>query len=58
MLVNTLVGSLFVYKMNVLPPVNNDMLEEYNKVISNFLWNQKLVRIPMQTLNLPKDKGG
>ena len=56
-------------KMNVLPrylylfqslPVSipSKDLNEWNKMISRFIWNSKRPRVKFKTLQLPKDKGG
>ena len=56
--VNTLVVSLFIYRMFVLPTPPNTFYRELDNLISNFLWNGKKSKIPLSTLHLPKDKGG
>ena len=57
-IVNTLVASLFVYKMMVLPNISNSLIARIEQKISNFLWNQKKPKIALKTLQLPKNKGG
>ena len=56
-MINTLVSSLFVHTMDVLPTINEDIAKELTKIIRNFLWKDKTVRINMQILNMPKDQG-
>ena len=58
MIVNTLIGSLFVYKMNVLPMLPDKMIDIFNDMIIKYIWKLKVARIPLVALNLPKDQGG
>ena len=58
MIINTPIGSLFVYKMNVLPSISDKTVEQFEKIINSYLWNQKRACILLEVLNLPKDKGG
>ena len=39
MLVNTLISSLFVYRMTVLPRMPTSLLSEIKKDILHFIWN-------------------
>ena len=41
LIVNTLMGSIFVYKMTVFPDLSSKQLERINGVIRRFLWNGK-----------------
>ena len=47
MIVNTLVGSLFVYKMNVLPMLPQKIIDTFNDIIIKYIWKQKVARIPL-----------
>ena len=58
LVINTLMGSLFVYKMMSLGNMDNDQLEEAIKIIQEFLWNGKKARISYSTLIKRKDQGG
>ena len=54
-IVNSLVASLFVYKMELLPKILEKVVTEVEAVISNFLWNGHKPKIPL--IHLQKDKG-
>ena len=56
--VNTLVASLFVYYMQVLPTMTEEMFSTINNIISEFIWNGRKAKIPLRTLQLPKNFGG
>ena len=56
--VNTLVGSLFVYKMTVLPNMPRTLIEEMKKEIRSFIWNGKKAKIALKTLQGSIDTGG
>ena len=58
MIVNTLIASLFVYKMSVLPFMLEIMIKEINKQITKFLWDSKTPKISLDSLQLPKTEGG
>ena len=45
LIVNMLIGSLFVYKMSVLPAITQDIIQRMNKMIHAFLWNGKKAKI-------------
>ena len=56
--INTLIASLFVYKMTVLPTMSNQQLKTCENYISQFLWNNKRAKIPLRTLQSSKSVGG
>ena len=43
--VNALVTSLFVYKMQVLPQIEENIMKVYKKMIENFIWNARRPKI-------------
>lgn len=58
-IVNTLIGSLFVYKMQVLNSVKDDLVNEFEQMVKNFLWGEnKRVKIKLATLYNTKEYGG
>ena len=57
-IVNTLMGSLFVYKMLVLASMSAFQLSEVCNVIQKFLWKGKQSRISMHTLTRKRNQGG
>ena len=56
--VNTLVGSLFVYKMTVLPNIPERMIRDLEGEIRKFIWNGKKAKIALKTLQGDKSTGG
>ena len=58
LLVNTLMGSLYTYKLSVLPPVSKEQCKQFYKIVKDFLWNGKKPKIPTRILCLDKNKGG
>ena len=58
LIINTLMESLFVYKLATLSNVPNDLCQRINNVIKNFLWKGKRAKIALDTLYASKAKGG
>lgn len=58
LLINSLIGSLFVYKMMVLPIINAQVVDSFNKEARKFLWNNKRAKIALKVLQLDKKVGG
>ena len=58
MVVNTLISSLFVYKMTVLPKIKKKTLNYINTAIEQFIWNGHCPKIPTETLQSKKAEGG
>ena len=58
MIINTLMSSLFVYKMTVLPHLSQRQLAEIDSIIRDFLWKGKKSRISLKLLHNPKELGG
>ena len=56
--VNTLVASLFVYKMMVLPAIPRVIEKTIENKIREFLWNGKKAKIAYSILQNPKSQGG
>ena len=57
-IVNSLMGSLFVYNMSVMPMFTSSQIEYIYKIIDNFIWKGRRPKIPRKILQLPKNKGG
>ena len=55
---NALIGSLFVYKMYVLPKLPKAMIIEMDKLCRNFLWGGGIPKISKQIMCANKDSGG
>ena len=58
LIVNSLMASLYVYKMQVMPIISNNMINEIEAEIINFLWKGKRPKIPLTTLQCSKKEGG
>ena len=56
--VNTLVASLFVYKMMVLPSIPKIWIKRFENIIREFLWNGKKSKISFKILQNVKREGG
>ena len=56
--VNTLVASLFVYKMTVLPSIPTETVKKAECLIRDFIWNGRKEKIPLRTLQTSKRTGG
>ena len=57
-IVNTLIGSLFVYNMSVIPAMSAETITKVEKLIESFLWNGRRPKIPLKVLQSPKNLGG
>ena len=57
-IVNSLIGSLFVYKMQVLPVASKQVHARINKLVTDFIWNARKPKIRTETLSLSKECGG
>ena len=58
LIVNSLIASLFVYCMAVLPNPREDFYEKLDTIINQFIWNKKRVKIKIRILRGLKDQGG
>ena len=58
LVVNTLVASLFVHKMMVLPTINRKRCEGIHREIEKFLWNGRRPKIQLKMLQASKECGG
>ena len=56
--INTLISSLFVYKLTVLPAPTDQQVRVLHGMISDFLWDNKRPKIPLKVLMLNKSSGG
>ena len=58
LVVNTLMASLFVYRMQTLPKLEDKQCKEIDEVIKSFLWRGRKSKFNLETLRRPKNKGG
>ena len=56
--VNTLIASLFVHKMMVLPNIPKRIIKNLENIIREFIWNGKKAKIAFKTLQNRKEDGG
>ena len=56
--INSLIASLFVYKMMVLPNIPNSILKNIDNILRDFLWDGKKSKIALNILQNPKSEGG
>ena len=56
--VNTLVASLFVYKMMVLPLIPDRIIKIVDTKIRDYIWGGKKSKISYKVLQNPKNQGG
>ena len=56
--VNTLISSIFVYRMAVLRRMSDSMFNKLDAEITKFLWSNKRAKIALKILQAPKKYGG
>ena len=56
--INTLVASLFVYKLTVLPKLPQDLVNKIQNMFNEFLWGGRKAKIPLKILQGSKQTGG
>ena len=57
-IINTMVASLFVYKMSVLPKIPDEIVKELNEKMVNFLWAGHKPKIKLSILQQQPENGG
>ena len=58
LVVNMLIASLFMYKLQVLPMIPKDIVAKVEDAITKFIWNNKRAKLPLSTLYKEKHFGG
>lgn len=58
LIVNSLIGSLFVYKWQVFPNMSVDYVLRINEYIRDFIWNNKRSKIAFNILTKDRKQGG
>ena len=56
--INTLVASLFVYKMTVLPQIPKKIIKSFESIITTYLWKGGRAKIALKLLQSNKNIGG
>ena len=57
-IVNTLIASMFVYKMSVLPTIPDNVVNKVNQCIGEFIWSGWKAKISREILWSNKESGG
>ena len=55
--INSLVGSLFVYKLAILPTLSESHYKTIEQILNNFIWNNKRPKIQLKILMGLKEDG-
>ena len=55
---NTLIASLFIHRLTVIPSLTKDIIKKYNQIISNFIWDGGKPKISLEILQGNKQDGG
>ena len=58
LVINTLVESKLVYRLSILPFLDNKWVEEFQQCIISYVWQGKRPKINFGTLTAPKSQGG
>ena len=58
LVINSLIASLFVYKMVVLPSISESYVKRFKKMVQDFIWNNRKPKISMEKLCCNKNQGG
>ena len=58
LVINTLIASLFVYKMQVLPCIPDGIVKQIEKEFEKFLWKNGRPKITLRMLQQSKTEGG
>ena len=57
-IVNSLVASIFVYRMTLMPRIDLQVKQKFNSLVNKFIWQGKRAKIPSNILNGNKADGG
>ena len=58
LIINSLVGSLFIYKLSTVLTLNKEQISEIENIIREFIWKGKKPKIALATLQNLKHQGG
>ena len=56
--INSLISSMFVHKMMVLPQMSEEIIRKIESLFSDFIWSGAKPKIPLRTLKLAKKHAG
>ena len=57
-IINTLISSLFIYRMQLLPLISKGTAKQINRIITEFIWNGRKPKIRNEMLMLKCSQGG
>ena len=57
-MLNALIGSLYVYKMQVLPTLSDGYVKEIHDVKNNYMWKGGTGKCKSDIFRIPKEQGG
>ena len=57
-IVNSLVASLFIYKMQILQNIPDEMIHKLEQIIEHFIWNACKPKLKLKFLQSKKEDGG
>ena len=57
-MLNSLVGALLVYKMQVLPSIDKNLVVKINRIVENFIWNGRKPKLKLAVLQGECEDGG
>ena len=58
LIINTLMSSLFVYRLQVLTYLTGDQVKRIDAVVEHFLWKDKRPKVSLRVLKANKEDGG
>ena len=58
LIINALMGSLLVYRLQLLHCIAEEKYQQIEQVFKEFLWSGRGSKLPMSVVMKPKDKGG
>ena len=58
LIINTLISSLLVYKMQVLHNITSEQMSKMDEIITDFLWKDKRPKLSLKILRKDKSLGG
>ena len=57
-MLNSLIGSLLVYKMQVLPKIDKNLVIKINRIVEKYIWNGRKPKLKLKVLQGNRMQGG
>ena len=57
-IINSLIASMYVHKMTVLPSLGKKDLQRIDSMFNSFIWKDRKAKIPLSSLQMAKADGG